>query len=65
MIAPDTPRGHWPLGRVQEVYPGKDGHVRAVKVQVGQGHALVRPIARICPLECAAEDTAARRQDEH
>ena len=46
VISPDTPRGHWPLGRVQEVYPGQDRHVRAVKVQVGH-NALIGAIARI------------------
>ena len=33
-------------------------------MQVGR-NALIRSIARICPLECVAEDAAARRQDEH
>ena len=32
VIQPDSPRGRWPLGRVIEVYPGRDGHTR-VKVQ--------------------------------
>ena len=36
VISPNTPRGHWPLGRVIEVYPGQDGHVRVAKVQVGK-----------------------------
>ena len=27
-------RGTWPLGRIIEVMPGKDGHVRTVKVVV-------------------------------
>jgi hypothetical protein len=27
-ISADKPRGHWPLGRVKEVFPGKDGHIR-------------------------------------
>ena len=43
-------RGHWPLGRVLEVYPGKDNHVRVVKVQVGK-ICFVRPITKVCPLE--------------
>ena len=50
VISPDTPRGNWPLGRVLEVYPGDDGRVRVVKVQVGQG-TLVRSITKLCPLE--------------
>ena len=33
VVAPDTPRGQWPLGRVLEVFPGKDKHVRAAKVR--------------------------------
>ena len=34
-ISPDCPRAHWPLGRVQEVFPGQDGHVRVAKIQIG------------------------------
>ncbi|KAK2166721.1 hypothetical protein LSH36_36g04018 [Paralvinella palmiformis] len=34
VLSPDTPRGKWPLGRVKEVHPGKDGNVRAVVVKV-------------------------------
>ena len=54
VIAPDTPRGKWPLGKVIEVYPGSDDHVRAVKVQVGR-NTLTRPITKICPLKCFEE----------
>ena len=50
IISPDTSRGNWPLGRVIEVYPGKDGHVRIVKIQVGDG-TLIRPVTKLCPLE--------------
>ena len=42
-MSPKTPWGHWPLGRIIEVYPGKDGHVRVAKVQVGKEEFL-RPI---------------------
>ena len=45
LISSDTPRGSWPMGRVVEVYPGDDGRVRVVKVQVGQG-TLIRPISK-------------------
>ena len=38
------------MGRVVEIYPGEDGQVRVVKVQVGQG-TLIRPISKLCPLE--------------
>ena len=50
VVSPDSPRGHWPLGRIVEVFPGKDGHVRVATVQVGQ-NTLKRPITRLCPLE--------------
>ena len=43
VISPKTPRGHWPLGRITEVFPRKDGHVRVAKVQVGRNE-LTRPI---------------------
>ena len=36
VMSPKTPRGHWPLGRIVDIYPGKDGHVRVAKVQVGR-----------------------------
>ena len=48
--SPDTPRGSWPMGRVIESYPGDDGQVWVVKVQVGQG-TLIRLISKLCHLE--------------
>ena len=36
-------RGHWPMGRITEVYPSEDGLVRSVSVQAG-GSVLRRPI---------------------
>ena len=50
LILPDAPRGSWPMGRVIEIYPGDDGRVWVVKVQVWQG-TLIRPILKLCPLE--------------
>ena len=50
IVSSDTSRRNWPLGRVIEVYPGKDGHVRVVKIQVGDG-TLIRPVTKLCPLE--------------
>ena len=49
-MSPKTPQGHWPLGRIVEVYPGKDGHVRVAKVQVGK-EKFLRPITKLCQLE--------------
>ena len=50
LVSPDSHRAHWPLGRVIKVYPGKDGQVRSVKLQVGDKQ-LVRPVVKLCPLE--------------
>ena len=50
VLSPDSVRGTWPLGRVQNVYPGTDGHVRVADVLVG-GKVLRRGINRLCPLE--------------
>ena len=50
LISTENPRAHWPLGKVVEVYPGKDGYVKSVKLQVGE-KKLVRPIVKLCPLE--------------
>ena len=29
VVSTDTPQGNWPIGRVTQVYPGKDGHTRS------------------------------------
>jgi hypothetical protein len=50
VIDVENPRGHWPLGRIVEVFPGADGHVRVVKVRVGS-NILKRPITKLCLLE--------------
>ncbi|XP_052771184.1 uncharacterized protein LOC128210870 [Mya arenaria] len=34
VISPDTPRGHWPMGRIEELHKGKDGRVRVASVRV-------------------------------
>ena len=54
LVTPDSCRAHWPLCYVI-VYPGKDGQVRSVKLQVGD-RQLVRPVVKLCPLEldCSA-----------
>jgi len=50
LAAADTPRGQWPMGRIVEVYPGVDGHVRVAKVKLANGKIVVRPIAKLCIL---------------
>ena len=50
VIDPDTPRARWPIAKVTAVYPGTDGHVRAVDVLMS-GKIYRRPITRLCYLE--------------
>lgn len=46
------PRCQWPLGRVLEVYPDKEGLVRQVENKVGD-KIFKRPIVKLCLLESA------------
>ena len=41
-----NPRGIWPLGRVLELYPGRDGQHRVVKVKTAYG-TFVRPVSAL------------------
>lgn len=50
VVSSDAPRGQWPLGRVTEIFRGKDGHVRAAKIRVGNSE-ITRSITKLCPLE--------------
>ena len=36
IISTEIPFSHWPLGKVIKVYPGQNGYVRSVRLQVGQ-----------------------------
>jgi len=49
VLSPDTPRAHWPLGRILRVHPGRDGRVRVATVQTNNA-VIKRPIVRLCPL---------------
>ncbi|GIY34960.1 bel12-ag transposon polyprotein [Caerostris darwini] len=46
----DKKRLHWLLGRVLELYPGKDGIIRRAKLRTEKGNIL-RPIQRLYPME--------------
>ena len=47
VIDPDVGRGQWKLGKVTEIYKGRDNHVRVVNVKTGN-KILKRPICRVC-----------------
>ena len=53
-LEPGTPRGKWPLARILQVYPGKDGNVRVVDILV-RGKTYRRPINVLVPLEVDSE----------
>jgi len=50
VIEPDLPRRQRKLGRIESVYPGRDGLVRVVDVRTG-GVVKRRPISRLSPFE--------------
>ena len=50
VVEPKAKRGEWPLARIVEVHPGKDGLVRVVKIQIGNS-VYLRPVHHLCPLE--------------
>ena len=40
VLDPKLPRGQWPLGRIIETYPGRDGYTRVTKVQCGASNVV-------------------------
>lgn len=57
--------GSWPLGRIIDTYPGKDGLVRVVDVRIGQ-KTFRRPANKICllPIEDNNESIAGGKDDD-
>ena len=47
-----VPRGQWPLGRVLDVVRSRDGLIRSCVVKTKSAEFL-RPITKLCLLECA------------
>ena len=47
-------RGEWPLGIVEQLYEGKDGVVRAVKLRAGKSF-MERPVQHLFPLELSCD----------
>ncbi|XP_062557358.1 uncharacterized protein LOC134222232 [Armigeres subalbatus] len=49
IVDENQPPMRWPLGRIHELHPGKDGVVRVVTLQTGSG-MFTRPTSKICIL---------------
>lgn len=49
LIDPQLPRSLWQMGKVTKVFPGTDGRVRTVEVQI-KDRVYTRPIARLIVL---------------
>jgi hypothetical protein len=50
LVEEHTPRNLWPLGRISDVFPGRDGLVRSVQVTT-RSSGFVRAINKLCLLE--------------
>jgi hypothetical protein len=55
VVTPNSPRGHWPIGRVTRVVLSPDGVVRSVFVKTSAGE-YHRPVAKLCLLETSTEE---------
>ncbi|CAG7709918.1 unnamed protein product, partial [Allacma fusca] len=53
----DGPRNTWPMGRILNTYPGKDGRVRVADVKTRDG-VFKRPATKICILDVKKCDEA-------
>lgn len=51
VLSTDISRGKWQIAGILDIFPGKDGHTRVVKVKIGDAE-YIRPISKLCPLEC-------------
>ncbi|KAL7824556.1 hypothetical protein SRHO_G00098450 [Serrasalmus rhombeus] len=47
----NAPRQSWKLGKIEELFPGRDGLVRSCAIRTSTGTVLRRPIQLLYPLE--------------
>ena len=55
-------RGKWRIGIVEELFPGRDGVVRAVKLRAGNSY-LERPVQHLYPLELLCDREGIKTED--
>ncbi|KAG8172925.1 hypothetical protein JTE90_011271 [Oedothorax gibbosus] len=51
-----TKRLSWPLAKILELYPGKDGNVRVARLKTAHGE-LLRPLQRLYPMEMTLDSS--------
>ena len=58
-----TPRLNWPLGRIVQLFPGRDGVSRTAEIKTDRG-TLVRSIQRLHHLEMDSPDALVAQEVE-
>uniref|UniRef100_A0A0K8VHT8 Integrase catalytic domain-containing protein n=1 Tax=Bactrocera latifrons TaxID=174628 RepID=A0A0K8VHT8_BACLA len=59
----ETHPAKWPLGKIIETHPGKDGNIRVVTLKLQNG-ILKRPVHKLCPLEVTNSSRAEEANHE-
>jgi len=54
LVDPQLPQALWPIGRVIEVHPSSDGHVREADVRI-KDCMYTRPVARLVVLPAISD----------
>lgn len=49
------PRQTWKVGRITEVFPGRDGHIRSCAIRLPGGTVVRRPVQLLHPLEAKGQ----------
>ncbi|UYV67952.1 hypothetical protein LAZ67_5002603 [Cordylochernes scorpioides] len=59
----DKRRLHWPMTRIMELFPGKDGHSRVAKVGTKLG-TITHPVQKLYPLDVSSWDLILRSKGD-
>ena len=51
LMEPNFARDDWPVGVIEDLYAGRDGHKRVAKVKLLTGEVRERAVQRLVPLE--------------
>lgn len=62
--ADDVKRLDWPLGKVIEIFTGRDGVVRSVKLRTAKGE-VTRPVQKLYWLEAGNDETTVNRSNDN